>query len=73
MLIAAIILTLVLIYLINFRDRTPPTLVESPKPFANKRVGGVFAYNDVLDPTVNNLTVNTTTGPGGGSLVRKYV
>ena len=39
----------------------------------DKRVGGVFAYNDVLDPTVNNLTVNTTTGPGGGSLVRKYV
>jgi len=69
MLIVAIIIALVLVYLLNFRQSTQPV---KPK-FAQRRVGGVYAYHDMFDLAQDDLPVNTVTGPGGGSFVKKYV
>lgn len=69
MLLVAIILAFILIYLINSQN-VPK---ENPGPSVNRRVGGVFTYNDMFDITRDELPVNTVTGPGGGSLVKKFV
>jgi hypothetical protein len=69
MLIVAIILALFLIYLINAQ----PTFEQKMFKHTQRRVGGVFAYNDMFDPThQDRLPINTVNGPGGGSLVKKF-
>lgn len=70
MLIIAIIVAIFLVYMLNFRNTStdPP-----PNSFADKRVGGVFSYNDMFDLTQDELPVNTIAGPGGGTFVKKYV
>ena len=68
MLFVAIILALFLIYLINANP-----IGESPAPRAIRRVGSIFAYNDIFDPTrADELPINTLAGPGGGSFVKKF-
>lgn len=69
MLFVAIILAAILVYLLNFREPTP----VQDKHRNVRRVGGVFAYNDMFDPSHDVLPTNTVTGPGGGSLLKKYV
>lgn len=71
MLPVAIILAFILIYLINFQN--VPKENPNPGPVVNRRLGGVFTYNDMFDITRDELPVNTVTGPGGGSLVKKFV
>lgn len=69
MLFVAIIIALVLIYLLNFREAP-----KTPQPMlSKKRVGGAFAYNDMFDISQDELSINTVGGPGGGSLIKKYV
>lgn len=73
MLFVAIILALVLVYLIYFSEKpSPPPAAPVP---VGRRVGGPFAYNDISDESIDHmiLPINTVTGPGGGSLVKKYV
>ena len=70
MLLVAIILAFILIYLINSQNSPKE---NNPGPPVNRRVGGVFTYNDMFDITRDELPVNTVTGPGGGSLVKKFV
>tara|TARA_B110000858_G_C17799701_1_gene474596 strand:+ start:1508 stop:1720 length:213 start_codon:yes stop_codon:yes gene_type:complete len=70
MLIVAIILAFILIYLLNSQN-VPKE--NNTKPIVNRRVGGAFTYNDMFDITRDELPVNTVTGPGGGSLVKKFV
>jgi len=68
MLIAAIILALFLIYLINVNP-----MGEIVTPRSSRRVGSIFAYNDIFDPTrADNLPINTVAGPGGGSFIKKF-
>jgi len=71
MLFVAIILAIFLVYLIN--SQNVPKENTRPGPSVNRRVGGVFTYNDMFDITRDELPVNTVTGPGGGSLVKKFV
>ena len=70
MLIVAIILAFILIYLLNSQNVPKENIKEST---VNRRVGGAFTYNDMFDITRDELPVNTVTGPGGGSLVKKFV
>lgn len=70
MLLVAIILAFILIYLINSQNVQKE---NNPNVPVNRRVGGVFTYNDMFDITRDELPVNTVTGPGGGSLVKKFV
>jgi hypothetical protein len=71
MLLVAIILAFILIYLINSQNVSKEN--PNPGPSVNRRVGGVFTYNDMFDITRDELPVNTVTGPGGASLVKKFV
>lgn len=70
MLLVAIILAFFLIYLINSQNNPKE---NNTAPSVNRRVGGVFTYNDMFDITRDELPVNTVTGPGGGSFVKKFV
>ena len=70
MLIVAIFLAFIIIYLLN-SQRTPPDPRESR--VTNRRVAGVFTYNDMFDLSQDELPTNTVTGPGGGTLVKKFV
>ena len=68
MLFVAIILALFLIYLIN---ANPIGNFIPQRP--TRRVGSIFAYNDIFDPTrADDLPINTVAGPGGGSFVKKF-
>lgn len=72
MLVVAIIIALFLIYLLN-SQKTPVAPSENT-PYAKRRVGGAFAYSDMFDLSQDDeMPINTVTGPGGGSLVKKFV
>lgn len=70
MLLIAIILAIILIYLIN---RPTPKLTQDAPQRPQRRVGSLFAYNNMSDVDYDELPVNTVSGPGGGSMLKKFV
>lgn len=72
MLWPAIFAALVLIYFIYVRPRMSPRTPRGHPEVGGRRVGSVFFYDDI-QPSREELKTNTLAGPGGGSLIKKYV
>lgn len=73
MLLLAIIIALILVYFLFYE---PSLMVEGSIEEKNvqKRVGSVFSYTDMSELQDSEpLPMNTVTGPGGGSFLKKSV
>lgn len=68
MIFIAIIIALILMYII-WRPRPKQVTMEK----SQRRVGSIYAYNDMFTLSHDELPDNTVTGPGGGSMVKNFV
>jgi len=72
LLLAIIVAVLIMFFLFG----APAFTVEGSmrEKYMQKRVGSVFSYNDMSEfPDGEPLPMNTVTGPGGGSFLKKSV
>jgi hypothetical protein len=73
LLLLAIIFALVLMYFL-FNESSLAVEGSVHKKNMQKRVGSVFLYNDMSELQDDEpLPMNTVTGPGGGSFLKKSV
>lgn len=73
MFLFSVILALFLIWFLFLRN-TPPVESSQSIEHPQRRVGSPFAYHNLSNTApAHDLSLNTVTGPGGGSLVKRFV